>query len=319
MDKSAKKLLASPDEAWSPSSGDHAARSSFEHSDARKKSIARLESLRESKVLVLVDNAASSPQGFFRHLFEHLRSFRGRSHERLSVVILRDDARGQARTDELDFALRVSALIREYAREFEVLIPGRAYGAATMLAMSADRVLMHALASLGRIPGADLLADLKHFQALCLEEDFSGGATARFVEAVGPEELGRRHHRAACLRTGLQRLTQMRIQPRQEGNLQSLEDALDDPTCPLARSIDRRAAKDLLGLSVEGMDADTEAALWDLLCAYEGPLSLLDVRNYKRIPVTVLESSQYCHAFYPAEEDRGASGGWVAVRPSFAH
>ncbi len=46
---------------------------------------------------------------------------------------------------------RIVALFREYATEFNVLIPYRAYSAATILSLGADNIVMHPFAELGPI------------------------------------------------------------------------------------------------------------------------------------------------------------------------
>jgi len=46
---------------------------------------------------------------------------------------------------------RIVSLLREYAKEFNVLIPFKAYSAATLIALGADEILMHPCGELGPI------------------------------------------------------------------------------------------------------------------------------------------------------------------------
>ncbi len=46
---------------------------------------------------------------------------------------------------------RIVSLIREYTKNFAVLVPHRAFSAATLLAMGADEIIMHRMGVLGPI------------------------------------------------------------------------------------------------------------------------------------------------------------------------
>lgn len=282
----------------------------FAHSDARKQLIRRLESLRESRVLVWIERAPA-PDGLLRHLFEHLRATHGRSHERLSLVLYARGAASpapEAAQEALDRALRVMALLREYARELEVLLPSDARGEPSLLAVGADRVLLHPLATLGELPGAGLLVTAQHYQRWAAEAALEG-AGAHLLTEHRATEHGHRLWVHARLRDALRQLLSARVLPRAESTAQPLYEALDEARAPLSRPLDRRRARELLALAGEFPEPETESALWELFCAYEHPMGL--VQPTAQSPHAVLETRDACHAAYGPT--------WRAVRAADLH
>jgi hypothetical protein len=227
----------------------------------------------------------------------------------------------------LDLALRLMALLREYAREVEVLIPQSAFGVASLLAVGADRVLLHPMATLGVLPGAALLAEARHFQRLVESLQPSQGTyedvLGRLVQEMGAQALGQRAYALASLRHALEQLVAGRVQPRVESLVQSLHAALEDERCPLARPMARREARETLALAHETLDPETEKSLWELFCAYEHALGLVPGEDgaSEPPPTAVLESLESCHAFYAPSRDKkvARTSGWRAFRDTDLH
>lgn len=277
---------------------------SLQFSPARKALIQRIEAIRSARVLVYMDAPEGDPDvSAIRYVFEHLRGFHGRSHDRIALVL---GYRASASADvhaELDFAARLIALIREYAREVEVLVPNSALGVGTFLALGADRILMHPLGTLGGVAAAEALAVPRAYLAMVREAglDADGGDRAALEalnHAIGPAELGRRRYAVTRLQVGLRELVAARVQRRRQAQNQALLDALYDPSAPLARMVDRRRAKDALGLPVESINTDLETVLWELFSTYERGLGwsrsapLGDDDSAR----AVIESAALCHA-----------------------
>lgn len=329
-----KKLpLSKADGTWRPSHSQLPAREEgFGYSERRKQLLRHLQAQREGHTLLYLENGSAPPAGLLRHMFEHLRATHGRSHERLSLVLYA--RRSSAASDParvqgvLDLALRLMALLREYAREVEVLVPQAAFGMASLLAVGADRVLLHPMATLGVLPGASLLAEARHFQGLVHSLQASQGAhedaLGRLVQEMGAQALGQRAYALASLRHALEQLVAGRVLPRVESQVQSLHAALEDERYPLARPMARRQAREALALAHEGLDPETEKSLWELFCAYEHALGLVpgEEGGDSEPPTAVLESLESCHAFYAPSRDKKLSArpsGWRAFRSSDLH
>ena len=79
-----------------------------------------------------------------RVMFDHLLRFHQRPIDKLDVFLCSNGGSGTV-------PWRMVSLFREFSKSFNVLIPYRAYSAATMLALGADEVIMHPFGELGPI------------------------------------------------------------------------------------------------------------------------------------------------------------------------
>jgi len=79
-----------------------------------------------------------------RVFFDHLQGLPQRPAEKLDIFLCSNGGSGTV-------PWRLVALFREYAKSFNVLIPYRAYSAASLLALGADEIVMHPFAELGPI------------------------------------------------------------------------------------------------------------------------------------------------------------------------
>lgn len=288
---------------WKPGSGTSVARSGgFEYNEARKKLIARLGALRGSSVVVLLDihGATDLP----RYLFEHLRDAHRRSHEKLTLVLYTE----AGSSADLDQAAAISSVLRDHVRELEVLVAYRGLGLGTLLAFAADTVSLHPLARVGGLRAAEALATYEHFQALSDKND-------AIVQELGAASLGRASLDRARLRAGLVTLVAGRVQPRLEATQTAIDALLVDRTCPLAGRLDRRRAR-AFPWQVEQLDPDSESTLWELHCAYEGPLGLTQGGGSSKLkaeaPVSaVIESSEALHVH--------RAGTWQLLRGEDLH
>ncbi len=289
---------------WRPGSGSRAATpGGFEYNETRKKLIARLGVQRGSSVVVLFDlrGAPDLP----RYLFEHLRDAHRRSHEKLSLVLYTNGHTAP----NLDQAAAVSSVLRDHVRELEVLVAHRALGLGTLLGFAADTVFLHPLSRVGGLRDAESLATWEHYKALSSD-------AAPLVQELGAGALGRARYARARLRASLLTLVGGRVQPRLDATQSALDSLLDDPTCPLAAQLDRRRARSL-PWQVEHLDPESESTLWELHCAYEGPLSLTQApaassKASAESPVAaVIESAESLHVH--------SAGLWTLLRGEDFH
>jgi len=79
-----------------------------------------------------------------RHIFDHLLLLGRRPIPKLDIFLVSNGGSGTV-------PWRLVSLFREFASELGVLIPYRAYSAASLLALGADEIVMHPFAELGPI------------------------------------------------------------------------------------------------------------------------------------------------------------------------
>ncbi|HNQ23098.1 MAG TPA: hypothetical protein PKK06_08390 [Phycisphaerae bacterium] len=99
--------------------------------------ICYLTSLRPNVPTAMADDAV-------RVFFDHLLLLPTRPIEKLDVFLCSNGGSGTV-------PWRLASLFREFAKAFCVLVPYRAYSAASLLALGADEIVMHPFAELGPI------------------------------------------------------------------------------------------------------------------------------------------------------------------------
>jgi Serine dehydrogenase proteinase len=115
----------------------------------RVKLIAEIEQLRNSKVLCYLTSvrqniAANMADDAVREMFDHLLLLPSRPVKQLDIFICSNGGSGTV-------PWRLVSLFREFAEKLAVLVPYRAYSAATMLALGADEIVMGPFAEMGPI------------------------------------------------------------------------------------------------------------------------------------------------------------------------
>ena len=111
--------------------------------------IKQLEEKRGSNILCYLTSLrggvpSSISDDAVRVIFDHLLLFQSRPVERLDLFLVSNG--GQSHVP-----CRLVSLFREFAKSFCVLIPYRAYSAASLIALGADEIVMHPFAELGPI------------------------------------------------------------------------------------------------------------------------------------------------------------------------
>lgn len=115
----------------------------------RLKLIEKIESLRQSKVICYLtstrpNSGAQMAEDAVRIFFDHLLELPKRPIDKLDIFLCSNGGNGVV-------PWRLISLFREFASTIGVLIPYRAYSAATMLALGADEIVMHPFAEMGPI------------------------------------------------------------------------------------------------------------------------------------------------------------------------
>ncbi|MGA7911386.1 MAG: hypothetical protein WCC30_07550 [Candidatus Dormiibacterota bacterium] len=115
----------------------------------RRDIIRKIEQQRGSTVICYLTTLRPGVAGMIagdqvRVFFDHLLRFPKRPIEKLDIFLCSNGGDGTV-------PWRLVALFREFATKFNVLIPYRAYSAASLLALGADEIVMHPFAELGPI------------------------------------------------------------------------------------------------------------------------------------------------------------------------
>lgn len=115
----------------------------------RVKLIGEIEQLRNSKVIcyltgVRQNMSINMAEDAVREMFDHLLLLPSRPVDQLDIFLCSNGGSGTV-------PWRMVSLFREFAKKLTVLIPFRAYSAATMLALGADEIVMGPFAEMGPI------------------------------------------------------------------------------------------------------------------------------------------------------------------------
>ena len=117
--------------------------------DTRRPLIERIEDLRGSKVLCYLTSLRTGAVGQMsddavREIIDHLRKLPEQPVEKLDLFLVSNGGDGVV-------PWRLVPIFREYAENFNVLIPFRAYSAATIMALGANEIVMHRFGVMGPI------------------------------------------------------------------------------------------------------------------------------------------------------------------------
>ena len=118
----------------------------------RLKIIQNIEEIRESKIICLLTSLrpnlpAQMAEDQVRQIYDHLLLLRGEQVEKMPKIDIFLVSNGGSGT----VPWRIVSLLREFAERFGVLIPYRAYSAASLLALGSDEIVMHPFGELGPI------------------------------------------------------------------------------------------------------------------------------------------------------------------------
>jgi hypothetical protein len=192
------------------------------------------------------------------------------------------------------------SLFREFAKSFNVLIPYRAYSAATLLALGADKIVMHPFGELGPIDPTvandynpidptgrrlgisveDVTAYVQFIKDTVgiTHEDELVRAIEILANKVHPLALGNVERFLAQSRMMARKILQTHVQPPDEHTMEEIVEDLASKLYFHGHPINRREAKHDLRLKVTvDLTPELEQALWDLYRDYEDAFDNLSV------------------------------------------
>ena len=227
-----------------------------------------------------------------RLLFDHLEAGRNEAKNGVDLFIHSNGGQGTV-------PWRVVSLIREYTKNFAVLVPHRAFSAATLTAMGADEIIMHRMGNLGPIdpsvanpfnpphpqnPSQPLpisVEDVTAYFKLIQEEiginheDELIQAVIALTEKIHPLALGnvqRSHHQARMMARKL--LKKHMVLDNQENEIDQIIDNLKSNLFYHGHPINRNEALVDLKLKVVNAPDDLADVMWKLYVEYENDLKM---------------------------------------------
>ncbi|MGA2220308.1 MAG: hypothetical protein ABSH21_00770 [Verrucomicrobiia bacterium] len=231
-----------------------------------------------------------------RKIYDHLKLIRAPKRKANIDLFLHSDG------GDGTVPWRLVTLIREYAAKFSVLVPHRAFSAATLTALGADRILMHPMGMLGPTdptvanqfnprdptnptqPIGISVEDVTAYIALIKEdagiqhEDQLVQAVAKLAEHVHPLALGNVKRSLSQSRMMAKKLLSLHMDSRQ--NEHEINEIVDNLTSKLffhGHPINRREAKDQVGLrTIEDPSLRVEQLMWNLYLDYEREIRMED-------------------------------------------
>jgi len=259
--------------------------------DDRVNMIKEIQELRKSTVICYLTSLRGNVAGAMaddsvRVVLEHLKKIDGPPIERLDLFLCSNGGSGTV-------PWRFVSLFREFAKSFYVLVPYRAYSAATLVALGADEIVMHPFAELGPIdptvsnvfnpvdPQSQQrlgisVEDVKSYVSFIKQtvgirhEDELIEAIKILAQNVHPLALGNVERFLSQTRLIARKLLEThneRLDPH------AIEDIIENMASKLyfhGHPISRAEARDELRLKVaEGVPARLEEVMWRLYLDYE--------------------------------------------------
>lgn len=263
--------------------------------------IKRIEGLRGSSVICFLTSLRPNVPGVMaedsvRVFFDHLALLPTRPVEKLDIFLVSNGGSGTV-------PWRLVSLFREFSKNFGVLLPYRAYSAASLLALGADEIVMHPFAELGPIDPTvsndfnpteantgrrlgisveDVTAYVNFIRSTVgiTHEDELVKAIEILAEKVHPLALGNVERFISQSRMIAKKILRTHMKESDEHTIDEIVENMASKLYFHGHPINRREAKQDLKLKVNlDLSPDLEAALWDLYKDYEGEFENLDVFN----------------------------------------
>lgn len=268
----------------------------MESRKSRLKIIRNIEKTRGSKVLVyFCGDRPGMPANIagdaIRPLYDHLRTFASPGNKIKLLDFYLYSLGGQ-----MEVPWRIATMLREFCKSLNVIIPYKAYSAATLIALSADKIIMGRKGELSPIdPSLRFILPAKERPKMMLPEigveDISAYITflkdrvgltdqtalAKSVEILAdkltPPVLGKIQRSYSHIRLVGRKLLSLCKPPLEERRIATIVEALTEKMYLHGHGIGREEAKEV-GLEVKNATNTEESLFWDLYLSYENLLKL---------------------------------------------
>jgi hypothetical protein len=287
--------------------------------------IKQIQDLRDSKVITYITGDRQPINSIIaedavRPLYEHLLSV-GKS-KRIDLFIY-------SRGGDVSVPWRIVSMFREFCDEFSVLVPYKAYSAATLICLGADKIVMGKKAELGPIdptlrkmsigevagpPQEISVEDVNSYVSFVRERANINdqSALAQMISILAnyltPLTLGSVNRQNSHIRLVARKLLTSRKEKLDEAKINSIIETLTEKIYSHGHGIGRKEAQEI-GLPIEDAEEPLESAIWNLYLKYEeflklteplDPLVLLNKEeevHLEQIPIAIIESENKTHVF----------------------
>jgi hypothetical protein len=227
-----------------------------------------------------------------RKFFEHLNSISHREPKpKVDLFIHSNGGEGIV-------PWKLVTLIREYSSEFNVLVPHRAFSAATLIALGADNIIMHPMGMLGPTdptvtnpfnpqnplnPKQLLGISVEDVSAYInlIKEDFGITHEDELVQAVNilaqkvhPLALGNVKRFHSQSRMLAKKILLLHMEDAEEHKIDKIVDDLTSKLFFHGHPINRKEAKETLNLKIKYPKKEEEDLIWKLYLEYEKEMKL---------------------------------------------
>ena len=270
--------------------------------------IKKIEQSRGSRLLVYVTGDRQGvpvqiAEDAVRPMYVHLLSFAQDNSGMPDKIDLLLYSRGGA----VEVPWRIVSMVREFCKQFAVLVPYKAHSAATMVALGADVIVLGPKGELGPIdPSTNLLREVQAPQGVVQVPDSVNvedlmafvdflksrvGLTDQaglssllevLIHSLHPWVVGGMYRTHAHIDLVARKLLDRRNTKISEAQANAIIKTLVEETYLHGHAIGRREAKDL-GLPIAEPDSELEQLLWEVYLEYERMLRLgepIDVNTF---------------------------------------
>jgi hypothetical protein len=289
-------------------------------SDSREERVKLLEAIEEkrgSKVLVYfcADRPLSGSQvanDAVRPLYEHLLAIA--PSPKIKIVDLYLYSIG----GRVEAPWRIVTMLREFCKKLGMIIPYKAYSAATLIAMGSDEIIMGRKGELSPIdPSLMMLPrgqppleqqptrlgveDISSYLTFIKEAGLTdqtalAQSVSILAEKLTPQVLGSIQRARTHIRLVGRKLLALCQPPIEERRIETIVQALTEKMYAHGHGIGRVEAKEI-GLQVKMPDEDLENLIWSLYLSYENEFKL--------------QESQEPEGYFPSDsEDKYSEDRW---------
>jgi hypothetical protein len=255
--------------------------------------IEKLESLRGSKVICYITSLRPNAVGIMaddavREFIDHLQRLPQQPIEKLDLFLVSNGGDGVV-------PWRLVPIFREYAKQFNVLVPFRAYSAATIMALGANEIVMHKFGVLGPIDptvtnefnpielGSNRklgisVEDVKAYVSFIKDtvgikhEEELVKTVEILANKIHPLALGNVERFISQSRMIARKLLNMHTSTNEEHTLDAIIEALASKLFFHGHPINRAEARELGLKALDSVPPEVETAMWDLFVDFESEL-----------------------------------------------
>lgn len=260
---------------------------------SRKKIIQELQEERSSKIISYIISTKPNTgyqiaDDAVRLIYDHLSNLKPSGKDKIDLFLHSFGGVGIV-------PWKLVNLIREFSNNFEVLIPYKAYSAATLIALGANKIIMHSMGELGPIDPkvgnefnpinpqgqpvqisvedvASYISFVKDFVEIRHEEELIQTFNI-LANNVHPLALGNVHRFYSQSRMIAKKLLKLHMNVEEEHIINEIVETLTSKLFFHGHPINRKEAK-TLNLKIEEPSEKVEELMWKLYEEYEKELEI---------------------------------------------